>query len=45
MMAGEGNVELNQEQAYSQNSDKLERNITSVNGGNQSNLNLFEKSS
>jgi hypothetical protein len=45
MMEGDGSVELNQEQAYSQNSDKLKRNITSVNGGNQSNLNFFEKSS
>ena len=41
-MAGDGDFELDQEHAYSQNSDKLKRNITSVNGGNESELNLFE---
>ena len=41
-MAGDGDLELDQEHAYSQNSDKLKRNITSVNGGNESELNLFE---
>jgi len=42
-MVGNGDLELDQENAYSQNSDKLKRNITSVNGGNESNLNLFER--
>jgi hypothetical protein len=41
-MAGDGDLELDQEHAYSQNSDKLKRNISSVNGGNESNLNLYE---
>ena len=41
-MAGDGDLELDQEHAYSQNSDKLKRNITSVNGGNESELNLYE---
>jgi hypothetical protein len=41
-MAGDGDFELDQEHAYSQNSDKLLRNITSVNGGDESQLNLFE---
>jgi hypothetical protein len=41
-MAGNGDLELDQEHAYSQNSDKLLRNITSVNGGNKSQLNLYE---
>jgi hypothetical protein len=45
VMTGNGDLELDQEQAYSQNSDKLKRNIDAVNGGNESNLNLFEKSS
>jgi len=40
-MTGNGDLELNQENAYSQNSDKLKRNISSVNGGNESNLNLY----
>jgi hypothetical protein len=42
-MAGDGDFELDQEHAYSQNSDKLLRNISSVNGGNESQLNLFEQ--
>ena len=42
-MVGNGDLELDQENAYSQNADKLKRNITSVNGGNESNLNLFER--
>ena len=42
VMAGDGDLELDSEHAYSQNADKLKRNISSVNGGNQSNLNLFE---
>ncbi len=41
-MAGDGDIELNQEHAYSQDADKLKRNISSVNGGNQSALNLYE---
>lgn len=41
-MAGDGDFELDQEHAYSQNSDKLLRNISSVNGGKESQLNLFE---
>ena len=41
-MAGDGDLELNSEQAYSQDADKLKRNVSSVNGGNKSNLNLFE---
>ena len=42
-MAGDGDFELDQEHAYSQNSDKLKRSISSVNGGNESELNLYEK--
>jgi hypothetical protein len=42
VMSGDGDLELDQEHAYSQNADKLKRNISSVNGGNQSGLNLFE---
>ncbi len=41
-MAGDGDIELDQEHAYSQNADKLKRSISSVNGGNKSALNLFE---
>ena len=41
-MAGDGDIELDQEHAYSQDADKLKRNVSSVNGGNQSALNLFE---
>ncbi|NLH21915.1 MAG: hypothetical protein GX463_07075 [Methanothrix sp.] len=41
-MAGDGDLELDQEHAYSQNADKLLRNITSVNGGDKSQLNLYE---
>ena len=41
-MAGDGDLELDQEHAYSQNSDKLQRNISTVNGGNKSSLNLYE---
>ncbi len=42
VMAGDGDFELDQEHAYSQNADKLKRNISSVMGGKKSNLNLFE---
>jgi hypothetical protein len=41
-MAGDGDIELDQEHAYSQDADKLKRNVSSVNGGNQSALNLYE---
>jgi hypothetical protein len=41
-MNGDGDLELDQETAYSQNADKLMRNISSVNGGNKSNLNLYQ---
>jgi hypothetical protein len=41
-MAGDGDLELDSEHAYSQDADKLKRNVTSVNGGNQSGLNLYE---
>ncbi|MFB3765297.1 MAG: hypothetical protein ACE14P_08620 [Methanotrichaceae archaeon] len=40
-MSGYGDLELNQENAYSQNADKLKRNISSVNGGDKANLNLY----
>lgn len=42
VMNGEGDIELEQEQAYSEIADKLKRNIDSVNGGNESTLNLYE---
>jgi hypothetical protein len=42
VMSGDGDLELDQEHAYSQNADKLKREIASVNGGKFSNLNLFE---
>jgi hypothetical protein len=41
-MNGDGDLELDQETAYSQNADKLKRNVSSVNGGNKSALNLFQ---
>jgi hypothetical protein len=41
-MAGDGDIELDQEHAYSQDADKLLRNVSSVNGGNKSALNLYE---
>jgi hypothetical protein len=40
-MAGEGDLELDSEHAYSQNADKLKRNLTAVNGCNESSLNLY----
>jgi hypothetical protein len=43
VMSGDGDLELDQEHAYSQNSDKLKRNISSVNGGNKSGLNLLKQ--
>jgi len=42
-MNGDGDLELDQETAYSQNADKLKRNISSVNGGNESGLNLIQQ--
>jgi len=43
MATGDGDFELEQEQAYSQNSDKLKRNLSSYqNGEKQANLNLYE---
>ncbi|MBN1236068.1 MAG: hypothetical protein JW999_08485 [Methanotrichaceae archaeon] len=41
-MAGDGDMELDSEHAYSQNAEKLQRNVSSVNGGNKSAFNLFE---
>jgi hypothetical protein len=41
-MAGDGDLELDSEHAYSQDAEKLNRNISSVNGGNKSALNLYE---
>lgn len=41
-MNGEGDIEIEQEQAYSEIADKLKRNIESVNGGNESTLNLYD---
>jgi hypothetical protein len=42
-MVGNGDLELDSENAYSQNADKLKRNISSVNGGEEANLNLYER--
>jgi hypothetical protein len=42
VMSGDGDLELDQEHAYSQNADKLRRAVSSVNDGKKSNLNLFE---
>lgn len=41
-MTGDGDLELDAEHAYSQDPEKLNRNVTTVNGGNKSGLNLFE---
>src|SRR5512147_2242637 len=41
IMSGDGDIELDQEHAYSQNADKLRRVVPSVNDGKKSNLNLF----
>jgi len=43
-MSGLGDLELDQEHAYSQNADKLKRNLSSVNDSNASSLNLYESS-
>ncbi|NPV61470.1 MAG: hypothetical protein HPY61_02385 [Methanotrichaceae archaeon] len=42
VMSGDGDIELDQENAYSQNADKLKRNVTGVNGSDKVGLNLFE---
>jgi hypothetical protein len=41
-MAGDGDLELDSEHAYSQDADKLKRNVSSVNNSNQSGFNLYE---
>jgi hypothetical protein len=41
-MAGDGDLELDSENAYSQDPDKLKRNVTTVNGGLESGFNLYE---
>ena len=41
-MAGDGDMELDSEHAYSQDPEKLKRNVSSVNGGNKSGFNLYE---
>jgi len=41
-MAGDGDLELDSEHAYSQDAEKLKRNVSSVNGGNESAFNLYE---
>jgi PKD repeat protein len=40
-MAGEGDIELDSEHAYTQNADLLKRNLSAVNGSNESTLNLY----
>jgi hypothetical protein len=45
VMSGDGDMELDQEQVYSQDADKLKRDISAVDGQNQSNLNFLEESS
>jgi hypothetical protein len=43
MATGDGDFELDQEQAYSQNADKLQRNLSSYQDGSKpANLNLYE---
>jgi hypothetical protein len=41
-MNGDGDIELDQETAYSQNADKLKRNLSSVNGSDAAALNLYQ---
>jgi uncharacterized repeat protein (TIGR01451 family) len=41
-MAGDGDIEIDTENAYSQNAEKLKRTASSVNGNNESGFNLFE---
>jgi hypothetical protein len=42
VMSGDGDLELDMENAYSQNADKLKRNVTGVNGSDKVGLNLYE---
>ena len=41
-MAGDGDLELDSEHVYSQDPEKIKRNVSSVNGSNASGFNLFE---
>jgi hypothetical protein len=41
-MAGDGDLELDSEHAYSQDPEKLKRNVSSVNGSQAAGFNLFE---
>jgi hypothetical protein len=41
-MAGDGDLELDSEHLYSQNPEKIARNITSVNGSDKAGFNLIE---
>ena len=41
-MAGDGDMELDSEHTYSQDPEKLKRNVSSVNGGDESAFNMFE---
>ena len=41
-MAGDGDMELDSEHAYSQDPEKLKRVVSSVNGSNETGFNLFE---
>jgi hypothetical protein len=41
-MAGDGDMELDSEHAYSQDPEKLKRNVSSVNGSEASGFNLYE---
>ncbi|VVB73101.1 Uncharacterised protein [uncultured archaeon] len=43
-MAGDGDLELDSEHAYSQDADKLKRNVSSVNSSKAVGLNLYESS-
>jgi hypothetical protein len=42
VMAGDGDIELDQTHAYSQKAEKLQRNLSAVNNSNASMLNLWE---
>jgi hypothetical protein len=42
-MAGDGDIELDQTHAYSQNAEKLQENVSAINDSHPSSLNLFEK--
>jgi len=41
-MNGDGDIELDQETAYSQNADKLKRNLSAVNGSDAAALNFYQ---